>query len=166
MTIVARPQIFRQTWTVRLTVAFFFIALIGTSLVKAASGPPIWFAAAGALAVSLLALEWMISKTRIVTTPMSIRREGVFGTDEVAWDRVAEYRYRVRGHSAGTGEVIPALVVAAIENHRGSEIAFELTVQGTDGQKVRITPSFQRAEHLRDLVLERMSAVPVAGREL
>jgi hypothetical protein len=163
MTIVARPQVFRQTWTVRITVAIFFAALIGVSLFKAASGPSIWLAAACALAVLLVAIEWMIAKTQIVMTPMSIRREGVFGTDEVAWDRVAEYRYRIRGHSAGTGEVIPALVVAAVENHRGTPIAFELTLLGTDGQKVRITPSFQRAEQLRDLVLERMKPGMVAA---
>jgi hypothetical protein len=59
--------------------------------------------------------------------------------------------------------VIPALVVAAVENHRGTPIAFELTLLGTDGQEVRITPGFQRAEQLRDLVLERMKPGMVAA---
>ncbi len=160
MTMTAREQVFRQTLAVRMALALVFLFIIGMCLVVAfADREPVMggvYAAVG-FAVLYVLVAMAIGRTRIVLNPLSIRRETIFGTTEIPWERIVEYRYRILSNQLGAhGGAIAAAVTYAVEKKTGKAMSFLLTLKTDDKRKLVITANYRNAHELRDTVLSRI----------
>ena len=144
MTMIESPRLFRQTLAVRLALLLLFgfgiaillsISFAGRDAEKAA------ISAAIVAAVAYVAIAIAIGRTRIVTTPLAIRRETVLGMTDIPWPEVTEYRYRLLGPkdpSSTTPE------------------RFVLTITTVDGRQITISRNYRNCTELRDLVFQRV----------
>jgi hypothetical protein len=144
----------------RLGVLLLFAFAIAICLAIAFSNTPIVMGAlytAGALAAIYILIAVAIGKTQIVTSPIGIRRDSMFGTKQISWDQIAEYRYRILSGNAGAhGGLIAAAIVSAMEKKRGKAMSFQLVLKGADGTKLTVTSNYKDAHRLRDTVIERI----------
>ena len=107
-------QTFGLTYATRLAMAFLllggaFVVWLIASETNTTS--PIPYAIEGALVVLTIVFWIMIGKSALSVHDEGIRRVSAFGTKELEWHRVREYRYRVAPMQGGG--LVGALYLAA-----------------------------------------------------
>ncbi len=144
MTMIESPRIFKQTLAVRLALLLLFgfgIAILLSISFAGKDAEKTAVSAAIVAVVAYVAIAVAIGRTRIVTTPLAIRRETVLGMTDMPWPEVTEYRYRLLGRRR-PGD-------AKLER-------FVLTLSTVDGRRITISPNYRDATELRDLVFQRI----------
>lgn len=145
--IVSPPrQTYRQTYNARFGLAVMFLgaALIVYFVAADAKWAP------GNYVVGALVLLTIVSWILIGKSSLTIHDEGIrlvtaFGTKELEWRLVREYRYRVVPVQGGG--LIGALMIAAARRAggRAATTNLYLTLIGDDGKKLTVSSSFKDA---------------------
>ncbi len=141
-------QTFRQTYTTRMALA---VLLLGAALVvwmiatETKTASPIPYAIEGALVVLTVVFWIMIGKTVLTIHDEGVRRASVFGTKELEWHQVREYRYRVV--PVQVGGLIGYIAVAAARKAggRAATTNLYLTLVGEDGTRIAVSSFFKNA---------------------
>jgi len=149
-------ETFRQTYTPRVALA---VLLLGAAFIvwliasQASSNPQIAYAVAGALVVLTVVFWIMIGKTVLTVHDEGVRRVSVFGTKELEWHQVREYRYRVV--PVQVGGLIGYMVVAAAQRRggRAATTNLYLTLVGEDGRKIAVSSFFKNAYDAVGMIL-------------
>jgi len=113
-----------------------------------------------AILVALGFLWNLIRKTELSIHAEGVRRVSAFGTQELAWDEIAEYRYQEIPIKAGgaVGGLIGMAIQAAYEAKTGKKAKSRvLTLQGRDkSKKIKVTSNFQNAEDAIQRIVNRL----------
>ena len=154
-------QTFGQTYTTRLALAVF---LLGAAFVvwliatETNTASPVPYAIEGALVVVTIVLWIMIGKTVLTIHDEGIRRSSVFGTKELEWHQVREYRYRVVPVQVGGLLGYALLAVTRRAGGRAATTNLYLTLIGDNGVKIAITSFFKNAYDAVGAVLGQLHA--------
>lgn len=101
--------------------------------------------------VLVVVLLWVvIARTRLTINSIGLRRESIFGIQEVAWTNINEIRYYIspiRLH--GIGHAIAATM-------KSKPVNLTLQVIGSNKNKLTITSNFRNAKDAIDIVLGRV----------
>ncbi len=120
---------------------------------RASSHPVLVWVSIGMLGA--LAAFWILFGKNILTiSDAGVRRESAFGQQAMAWSQITETRYRVTpvnmyGHFGLIGYFI-----AMSSKSGGAQLQLELI--SNDGQKLKVTSSFQNAGEAIGLILGRI----------
>jgi hypothetical protein len=139
---------FRQTYTARVALA---VLLLGAALMiwmiatETNAASPIHYAVEAALVILTVVVWIMIGKTVLTIHDEGVRRTSVFGTKELEWHRVREYRYRVVPVQAGGLVGVIAIAAARRAGGRAATTNLYLTLAGEDGTKIAVTSFFKGA---------------------
>lgn len=113
-----------------------------------------------AILVALGFLWSLIRKTELSIHTEGVRRVSAFGSQELTWEEIAEYRYQETPVKVGgaVGGLIGAAVQAAYEAKTGKKAkSLVLTLQGRDkSKKIKVTSNFQNAEEAIQRIVNRL----------
>jgi|SRR5689334_19894264 len=108
-----------------------------------------------AILLVALAVLWIaMGKTALIINDFGVRRESVFGQQEIAWSQITETRYRVvpvnlYGHLGLIGAVV------ALSGKAGSaQLTLELI--SPDRKKLKVTSQIRRADQAIGIILGRI----------
>lgn len=142
-------ETFRQTYNGRLALAFVLLSIaFALWLLSAEMGmkPQIAYAVEATL-VLLTVVCWVaIGKTVLTIHDEGVRRVSAFGTTELEWRQVREYRYRVVPVQTGGGLI--GYLLLAYSRRRGGRAAttnLYLTLIGEDGRKIAVSSFYKNA---------------------
>jgi hypothetical protein len=155
-------QTFRQTYTTRIAMAVFFLgaALVVWMIQSEAGVDAIWpYLAEGAL-VALTVVFWiMIGKTQLTIHDEGVRYTNVFGSKELEWHQVREYRYRVVPVSGYHGGGLIGVIIIAAMRRAGNKAGttnLYLTLVGDTGTKIAVTSFLKGAYDAVGLILGQL----------
>ncbi len=158
--ILSPPRVvFGQTMVVRVALGVAALFFAGIPILISLGSNPNEFPG---LPVGLAVLVgygvvcFLISKTQLAIHFEGVRRTSVFGTKEMLWDEIGEYRYRVVPNQTGfaVGGLIGAAVQAAVEASTwkpGGPGA--LTLVTPDKRKFRVTPNVKGSEEAIEIIV-------------
>ncbi|HSS77137.1 MAG TPA: DUF6585 family protein [Thermoanaerobaculia bacterium] len=165
--ILSPPRaVFGQTIAVRSAFGILAVFAAGLSFLVAAGSNPSEFPGVQ-VGVAVLAvyagLCYAIGRTKVSVFPEGIQRSSVFGTQELLWNDIAEYRYRITPRM-GAGWAIGGLIGAAVESAVQARMKIpagppNLTLVGLNGKKIRITANFKDSVDAIDMVLEELHSL-------
>ena len=149
-------QTFGLTYATRLGMAFLllggaFVVWLIASETNTTSTIP--YAIEGGLVVLTVVFWIMMGKSALSVHDEGIRRVSAFGTKELEWHRVREYRYRVAPMQGGG--LIGALYLAAKRARQGRQATtnFFLTLIGDDGTKISVNQFYKDQYEAVGLIL-------------
>lgn len=121
---------------------------------RIASHPTLFWVSIGlALAAFMLCLA--LSKSALVINDSGLRRESVFGQQEMAWSQVAETRYQVVPINVYMHfGLIDALI--AMSSKKSSRAHLTLTLVSRDSKKLKITSNYRNADEAIGIILGRL----------
>ena len=105
--------------------------------------------------VAALAVMWIaLGKSALIINDSGVRRESVFGQQEMAWSQITETRYRVvpiniYGHFGLIGALL------AMSNKSG-RVQLTLTLISSDGKKLKVTSNYRNASEAVGMILGRL----------
>jgi hypothetical protein len=149
-------QTFRQTYTTRIALAVLFLGaafVVWMIANETNTTSPIPYAIEGALLVLTVVFWIMIGKTVLTIQDEGVRRTSAFGTKELEWHQVREYRYRVVPVQAGGGLGYLALAAMRRFGGRRATMNLYLTLIGEEGTKIAITSFYKNAYDAVGMVL-------------
>lgn len=154
-------QTFRPTYTTRVAMAIFFLggALVVWLVQSESNVDSVWpYLAEGALVVLTVVFWIMIGKSRLTIHDEGVRYTSVFGTKELEWHQVREYRYRVVPVSGyHTGGLLGMAIVAAMRRSGSRAVTnLYLTLIGDNGTKIAINSFLKGAYDAVGLVLGQL----------
>lgn len=148
-------RVFRQTAALRLALGLLLLLAAGVFIAAGLGSDPIdpRGIVIGVLILAAYAVLWvLIGKTTISVFPDGIQRSSVFGTRELLWSDIAEYRFRVIPVQVGgvIGMAVQATVAAT-----GSKAArsLKLTLVGRNRRDIHVTSNFLGAEQAIDMIV-------------
>jgi hypothetical protein len=98
---------------------------------------------------------WIVlGKTVLTINDFGLRRESVFGQEEIAWNQIAETRYRVTPINVYAHFGLLGALLAMSSKSANAQLSLELT--STDGKKLKITSAIRDASEAIGLVLARV----------
>jgi hypothetical protein len=153
---------FGAAYTLPICVSLLVLGLLG-GLWAAASDEPATASHATLTWVSLflvagVALLWMaLGKSALIVNDAGVRRESLFGQQELAWNQITETRYRVVPINwyAHFG-LIGALIAMASKSSKSGRAHLTLTLLTGDGKKLKVTSNFRHADEAIGIILERI----------
>jgi hypothetical protein len=154
---------FGASYALRGFAAFMVLALLG-GLWAAASEDPAGVSHSTLTWVSIvllaaLAVAWIAAgKSALIVSDAGVRRESLFGRQEMAWAEITETRYRVIPVNvyAHFG-LIGALLAMSSKSSKSSRAQLALTLLSSDGsKKLKVTSSFRHADEAIGIILERI----------
>jgi hypothetical protein len=156
---------FGQTWAIRVLVALVVLGIMVGLWVSFPDPRPamhptlLWVSIAMVLAYAGLCAA--IGKTVLTISDQGVRRESLFGTQEMAWNQILETRYVVTpiqwsAHFGLVGVLVSALSKSSMAN-------LTLTVVGVDGKRIKITSNYRNAKEAIGLILSRLNPSWVAA---
>ncbi|HEV7504088.1 MAG TPA: DUF6585 family protein [Thermoanaerobaculia bacterium] len=174
--ILSPPRaVFGQTIVLRAALGVLFLFAAGISFLIAVGSNPSEFPGiqvGAAVLIAYAVLCYVIGRTKASIFPEGIQVSSVFGTREMLWSDVAEYRYRITPQ-LGAGFAIGGLAGAAIEAAIQSRMKRpagppNLTLIGRDGKKIRITVHFKESAEAIEMILDEVHALlkPELARRL
>jgi hypothetical protein len=116
-------------------------------------------------AIAFVVAVWIvIGKSALTISDAGIRRESLFGQQEMAWGQISETRYRVVPINvyAHFG-LLGALVAMASKSSKSGRAQLNLTLLSNDGKKLKITSSYRHADEAIGIILERILPPKVAS---
>ena len=164
--LIAGQRTFRQSTTTRMALAVLLFLPLGIawSLVDdpnpTANPGLMWITAA--TAVVYMALCVVIGKTILTISEQGVRRETVFGVQEIPWSQIKETRYlekpvRVGAHFG----IIGMMMSAAAKSAAKSSIV--LTVISSDGGFLKVTSNFRQAKDAANAILAQILPAMLAA---
>jgi hypothetical protein len=112
--------------------------------------------------VLVYAVIWIaLSRVALVICPEGLRRESMFGSEEILWSEIVDARYRVTpirvyGHFGLVG----ALIALASTSSKFQNVS--LTLQDETGKKIAITSNFLGAKEAIALALSKFQSRIIA----
>lgn len=158
-------RIFRQAYALRILLALLLLGLligIWASLddPKPSSNPILTWISLGAVLV-YVALWIAIGKTVLTITDEGVRRDSIFGTQEIAWSQIAETRYIVRpANAAAHFGLVGALVILA---GKSSAVNLTLTLVSREGTRLKVNSNFRKVKEAAGIILGRILPQMVAA---
>jgi hypothetical protein len=158
-------RIFRQTYALRILLALLLLGLligIWTSLddPRPSSNPILSWISLGAVLV-YVALWIAIGKTVLTISDQGVRRDSIFGTQEISWSQIAETRYLVRpANAAAHFGLIGALVMVA---GKSSAVNLTLTLVSREGTRLKVNSNFKKVKEAAGIILGRILPPMVAA---
>lgn len=148
---------YRQTASLRVALVIIFaIPIVIMAAMAFDTTPPstALLGVAGGLVGVLIALCVAIGKTVVTIHQEGVRRVSIFGTTDIEWKDVREYRYRVAPVYHGGG-LLGAIIIAALSRgRRGVNLFF--TLIANDGRKLKIDSNFKNADEAIGQILARI----------
>ena len=96
-----------------------------------------------------------LGKSAVVVSDSGVRRESLFGQQEVAWSQVAETRYQVVPINAYAHfGLIGALIAMSSKKSGRVHLTLELIDRG--GKKLQVTSNYQNAKEAIGMILSRL----------
>jgi hypothetical protein len=149
---------FRKSYNLRLALAMLSGALLYADWVLTGEPPfavqsyffwtcvaAVLFNGAGFIAIGSFVLT---------LSDQGIRRESLFGVEEIPWDQVRETRYRARPVRPPLPKGLFGVLLAAAR--KPPRIKLRLKVVGNTGEEIKITESYRRAREAMGIVLGRI----------
>jgi hypothetical protein len=158
-------RIFRQAYALRILLALLLLGLligIWASLddPRPSSNPILSWISLGAVLV-YVALWIAIGKTVLTISDQGVRRDSIFGTQEIAWSQIAETRYLVRPvNAAAHFGLIGALVMVA---GKSSSVNLTLTLVSREGARLKVNSNFKKVKEAAGIILGRVLPPMVAA---
>ena len=170
--IVSPPRgIYRKTYVgrVALTLVFVFIAAVFFFAFAEKGRTASIVAAAAVMAVDTI-LVTLMGKGSLSIHDEGLRRTSIFGTKEIEWKNVKEYRYRPI--PIQVGGLVGSLIIGAMNRAGGrrATTSLFLTVIADSGTRIKVTSGFKDAydaigailakihDQIRPRVLSELSA--------
>jgi hypothetical protein len=97
------------------------------------------------------ALFIAIGQSVLSISDQGIRRESIFGAEEIPWDQISETRYRARPSKPRIPMGLFAYIVAVIRKPR--RVGLRLSVLAGDGRRIKITTGYRHAREAISIVL-------------
>jgi hypothetical protein len=133
-------------------VAIFLVWGMAENPNPSANPELIWISAALAIAG---VIAWIaIGKTALTVNEQGVRRESVFGVQEIPWSQIQETRYRVIPINLYAHFGLIGAVLAMRSKSANANLTLELI--STDGKRLKVTSNFQNAKDAIGLVLTRI----------
>jgi hypothetical protein len=101
-----------------------------------------------------VALWILLGKTALTINDFGVRRESVFGQEELAWSQIAETRYRVTPINVYAHFGLLGALLAMSSKSTNAQLSLELI--STDGKKLKVTSAIRDASEAIGLVLARV----------
>jgi hypothetical protein len=154
---------FGQTYAIRILLVMLMVLPVGLvwSLADASQNPEQVLLWACVVAGVIVAALWIvIGRTSLTLSDAGVRKESVFGTQEILWPQITETRYlvtpiRVWAHFGLIGALIGSLSKTQNAN-------LTLRVISIDGREIKITSNFQDAKEAIGIVLGKISPAMVS----
>lgn len=150
---------FGAAYTVRLAVVVIVLGLMG-GVWGAQDDPRIeshptlmWISIAVGLV--LIAFWVVLGKSTLIINDSGVRRESLFGQQEITWSQIAETRYQVVPINvyAHFG-LIGALIAMSSKKAGRAQLTLELI--GHDRQKLKVTSNYRNADEAIGIILGRL----------
>jgi hypothetical protein len=144
-------------WRAALAILIFLPVAIAWSVVDdptpSANPTLVWITAGLAI---LYAAAWVaIGKTVLTVTDQGVRRESIFGRQEVLWSQIKETRYLERPVRFGSHfGLIGLIMTAATRSANRSNLV--LTLVSQDGTRLKVTSNFRQAREAANAILARI----------
>jgi hypothetical protein len=108
-----------------------------------------------ALALAAVVLWFVLGKSSLVITDSGVRRESLFGQQEITWAQVVETRYQVVPINvyAHFG-LIGALIAMSSQKSGRANLTLELI--GHDRKKLKVTSNYRNADEAIGIILSRL----------
>ena len=142
---------FRAAYTIRILVALVVVGLlvglwVAQDDARTSSHPVLMWISIG-LVFAVAALWVALGKTALIISDAGVRRESIFGQQEIAWSQITETRYRVvpiniYGHLG----LIGAVVAMSSKSGR-AQLTLELISQNS--KKLKVTSNIRNAAHCK-----------------
>lgn len=149
---------FGAAYTIRIAVGLGVVGVLvglwaGQNDSRIAAHPALMWISIGLVAA--FAASWIVlGKTVLTINESGVRRESVLGQQEMAWDQIAETRYRVvpinmYGHFGLIGVLLAS-------SGKGSRAQLSLELISHDRKKLKVTSYFQNASEAIGIILGRI----------
>jgi hypothetical protein len=105
-----------------------------------------------------LAALWIAaSKSVLVVSDVGVRRESVFGHQEMAWGQITETRYRVIPINLYVHfGLVGALIAMSSKSAKSGSAQLTLQLISGDGKKLKVTSTYRHADEAIGLILQRI----------
>jgi len=114
--------------------------------------PLMWISIGLAVAVAAV---WIVQgRSALTINDSGVRRESIFGQQEIAWNQIAETRYRVIPINVYAHFGLIGAVLAMASKSSRARLALELV--GSDGSKLKVTSNFRNASEAIGIILGRI----------
>jgi hypothetical protein len=149
---------FRSNMVGRLALALGVVLAIVflwalTDNASASSHPGLVWISVGLVVAGVIA--WIaIGKTALVINDQGVRRESVFGVQEMAWGQIQETRYRVIPINVYAHFGLIGALLAMRSKSTNANLTLELI--SSDSKKLKVTSNFQNAKEAIGLILTRV----------
>jgi uncharacterized protein DUF6585 len=120
---------------------------------RRAAHPMLMWVTLGSLA-GFAAFWIFFGKSTLIVNDAGIRRESVFGQQEMAWSQITETRYRVTPVNVYGHFGLVGYFIAMSSKSGGAQLSLEL-VSG-DGKKLKVTSMFRDASDAIGIILARI----------
>lgn len=120
---------------------------------RPASHPTLTWVSLGILAA--FAAFWILfGKSTLIVNDAGVRRETVFGQQEMAWSQITETRYRVTPINVYGHFGLVGYILAMSSKSGGAQLSLELI--SADGKKLKVTSMFRNASDAIGIILARI----------
>jgi hypothetical protein len=155
-------RVFRQTTALRLALGILFLVAAGVFIAAGLSSDPVEYmgVVVGVLILGAYAALWVaMGKTTLTLFTEGVRRSSVFGTRELLWSDISEYRYQIIPIQAGglVGGLVGAAVQAAVEAKQGRPArSLRLNLVGKSRRDIRVTSNFKNADQAIEVIVKEI----------
>jgi hypothetical protein len=156
---------FRQTYNIRVALAaltFSLLYLLWFAAHEPEFAPQsMFFWACVTAALIYGAIFIAIGQTVLTISDQGIRKESIFGVQEMRWDEISETRYRAQPARPRIPVGLFGYLITVVRKPR--RIKLRLIVVARDGRQIKITTSYRRAREAISIVLGRILPQMVAS---
>ena len=142
-----------RIFTVLTVLALLFGVWVAQNDPRPVSHPTLMWVSLGILG-ALVAFCILFGKSMLTINDAGVRRETVFGQQEMAWGQITETRYRVTPINVYGHFGLVGYIVAMSSKSGGAQLSLELI--GGDGKKLKVTSMFRSASDAIGLILARI----------
>jgi hypothetical protein len=149
---------FGASYSVRILTAlvvlgFLFGIWVAQNDPRPASHPTLLWVSAGIVG-ALFAFCVLFGKSTLTINDAGVRRETVFGQQDMAWTQITETRYRVTPVNVYGHLGLVGYILAMTSKSGAAQLSLEL-ISG-DGKKLKVTSMFRNASDAIGLILARI----------
>ncbi|HYM61103.1 MAG TPA: DUF6585 family protein [Thermoanaerobaculia bacterium] len=163
MDMIGPERVYRHGYGGRVAVGLVTVVIIAIAVAVALDESPLNVVAMTiaivAFALGAFGFVWL-SKVQLLVNERGIRRDTMFGSVEMTWDEIVEYRYRILSNQAAmfhAGGVIGWLIVAMMQKKRKAALNFDLRLVGR-GEAIAVTATYAKAQEIKNLLLGKLHA--------
>ncbi len=140
---------------VMLVIAGFLIGMWSSQADPSVASHPVLLWISVALGLAGIGLFVVLGKSAVIVSDAGIRRESVFGQQEMSWNQIAKTRYQVvpinvYAHFGLIGALI------AMSSKRSARAHMTLELIDRDRNKLRVTSNYQNADEAIGMILSRL----------